>query len=65
MLLSALDKYSTVLTDRANALEKADTLRRQNAERKTLLHQYLTSKVSRMLIELCAFWSDNFSLFYN
>ena len=45
MLLSALDKYSTVLTDRANALAKADTLRRQNAELKTLLHQYLTSKV--------------------
>ncbi|KAI4875585.1 hypothetical protein NFI96_025459 [Prochilodus magdalenae] len=45
-LEAALKKYHTVLTDRSKLLENTHRLKQQNSELRTLLREYLNSKLS-------------------
>ncbi|XP_075782059.1 dynein regulatory complex protein 1 [Pelodiscus sinensis] len=49
-LEAALEKYHSVLSQRAKLLAEVGGLRHQNAELHMLLHQYLTSKVNEQLL---------------
>ncbi|XP_076872440.1 dynein regulatory complex protein 1 [Brachyhypopomus gauderio] len=48
-LEAALEKYHFVLTDRSKLVTETRRLKQQNSELKTLLHQYLNSKVNAEL----------------
>ncbi|XP_066533462.1 dynein regulatory complex protein 1 isoform X2 [Hoplias malabaricus] len=48
-LEAALKKYHTVLTERSKLLTDTQRLKQQNSELKTLLHQYLNSKINTEL----------------
>jgi len=49
VLGEALANYGDMLKDRSNALDDCDALRAQNAELKTLLHQYMSADINRDL----------------
>eukprot|EP00050_Salpingoeca_kvevrii_P020977 m.104829 g.104829 ORF g.104829 m.104829 type:complete len:705 (-) comp9116_c0_seq2:384-2498(-) len=55
-LLGGLEKYSTVLEERASAIESVDNLKLQNSELRMLLQQYVGSEVCsrKMCLERAA-----------
>lgn len=49
-MIAGFEKYSHVLTERAQLIQDTDGLKQQNAELRMLLHQYLNSKVDEELV---------------
>jgi len=48
-LITGLERYNEILTERANQIQSTEALRQQNAELRMLLHQYINSKINQEL----------------